>query len=173
MTTWRQGKGVLYVVACGSSKAELVYAFVARAQEEGWNVCAIVTPSAKKFLNIPLLSKVTGYPVRSEYKQPDEPDLLPRADGIVVLPATFNTINKWALGISDTLAVGILSEYTGLHTPIVAVPCCSGGLDTNPAFRRSLRMLKRYGIHVLSNESLTSDPFLNETILDNLTRGRE
>jgi len=77
--------------------------------------------------------------------------LLPRADAIVVFPASFNTINKWALGISDTLAVGILSEYTGLRMPIVAVPCfrTGGGLDMNPAFKRSVRMLRRYGVCVL------------------------
>ena len=47
-----------------------------------------------------------------------------------------NMLNKWALGISDTLAVGLLSEYTGLKMPIVAIPCfkTGGGLDTNPAF---------------------------------------
>jgi hypothetical protein len=70
---------------------------------------------------------------------------------MVVFPATFNTLNKWALGISDTLAVGLLSEYTGLKRPIVAVPCfmTGGGLDTNPAFLRSIRMLRRYGVHVI------------------------
>jgi hypothetical protein len=36
---------------------------------------------------------------------------LPPADAIAVAPATYNTINKWAAGISDTLALGILCEY--------------------------------------------------------------
>jgi hypothetical protein len=74
----------------------------------------------------------------------------------VVFPASFNTLNKWALGISDTLAVGLLSEYTGLQMPIVAVPCfkTGGGLDTNPAFKRSLRMLRRYGICILYQPDL-------------------
>jgi hypothetical protein len=33
---------------------------------------------------------------------------------VVVAPATFNTINKWALGIIDTLVLGILNEALGL-----------------------------------------------------------
>ncbi len=35
--------------------------------------------------------------------------------------------------------------------PIVAVPCfkTGGGLDTNPAFLRSVRWLKRYEVHVI------------------------
>ena len=89
--------------------------------------------------------------MRSEYKRPEEPDVLPRADALVVFPATFNTMNKWTLGISDTLALGLLCEYTGLKMPIVAVPCfrTGGGLDGHPAFFRSLQMLKEYGVRVL------------------------
>jgi phosphopantothenoylcysteine synthetase/decarboxylase len=144
-------RGVLYLISCGCSSASLTHNVVIYAQQVGWEVCVITTPKGKSFLNMPQLAQLTGHPVRSEYKQPDEPDLLPRADAIVVFPASFNTINKWALGISDTLAVGLLSEYTGLKKPIVAVPCfkTGGGLDTNPAFLRSLRMLRRYGVRVI------------------------
>ena len=144
-------RGVLYHIICGSSSAPLAPNFVKHAQAAGWDVCVISTPHGRKFTDIPLLSELTGRPVRSEYKQPEEPDIFPRADAIVVFPATFNTLNKWALGISDTLAVGLLSEYTGLKMPIVAVPCfmTGAGLDTNPAFLRSVRMLRRYGVRVL------------------------
>lgn len=142
---------VLYTIACAASSAKLVPNFVTQAQMEGWTVCVITTPQGTKFIDIPLLELLTGYPVRSEYKRPEEPDVLPRADAIVVFPATFNTVNKWALGISDTLALGILCEYTGLKMPIVAVPCfrTGGGLDGHPAFFRSLHMLKDYGVRVL------------------------
>lgn len=147
----RPSRGVLYHIVCGSSSAPLAPGLVQHAQAVGWDVCVITTPHGTKFIDRPLLEQLTGRPVRSEYKRPEEPDLLPRADAIVVFPATFNTLNKWALGISDTLAVGLLCEYTGLKMPIVAVPCfmTGGGLDTNPAFLRSIRMLRRYGIHVL------------------------
>src|SRR5690242_11111909 len=147
----RNARGVLYIIACASTSATLVPRFVKQAQATGWKVCVITTPQGTKFLDIPLLEQLTGYPVLCEYKRPEEPDVLPRADAIVVFPATFNTINKWALGISDTLAVGILCEYTGLKMPIVAIPCfrTGGGLDGHPAFFRSLNMLKDYGVRVL------------------------
>lgn len=142
---------VLYVITCGNSSASRVYPLIEAAQQRGWDVCSILTPSARKFIDADRLAQITGHPVRSEYKHPDEPDALPRADALVAFPATFNTINKWAMGISDTLAVGLLSEYTGLRMPIVAVPCfkTGGGLDTNPAFLRSLRFLRRAGVCVL------------------------
>jgi phosphopantothenoylcysteine synthetase/decarboxylase len=40
----------------------------------------------------------------------------------VVAPATFNTINRWVAGITNTVAVGTLCEFLGLDGPIVAVP---------------------------------------------------
>ena len=147
----QEKRKILYLIICASSSAPLTYQFIEVAQATHWDVCAILTPQARKFVNSDLLERLTQYPVRSEYKHPDEPDVLPRADAIVVFPATFNTLNKWAFGISDTLAVGLLSEYTGLKMPIVAVPCfkTGGGLDTNPAFLRSIRLLRRYGIRVI------------------------
>jgi phosphopantothenoylcysteine synthetase/decarboxylase len=143
--------GILYVIACGSPSASRTQELVELAQAQSWDVCVITTPHGRKFLNVPQLAQLTGHPVRSEYKQPDEPDLLPRADAIVVYPATFNTINKWAFGMSDTLAVGLLCEYTGLKMPIIAVPCfrTGGGLDMHPAFSRSIRLLRRYGVRVI------------------------
>ena len=156
MSDSSRSKGVLYNIVCASSSAPLAENFVKEAQEQGWLVCVITTPEGTKFFDLPRLAELTGYPVRSEYKRPEEPDILPRADAIVVFPATFNTINKWALGISDTLATGILCEYTGLKMPIVAVPCfrTGGGLDMHPAFQRSVRMLRRYGVCVLYRPEL-------------------
>lgn len=48
--------------------------------------------------------------MRSDYKRPEDPDVLPRADAVVVFPATFNTLNKWALGITDTPYVALLRQ---------------------------------------------------------------
>jgi phosphopantothenoylcysteine synthetase/decarboxylase len=167
-----QQKRVLYVISCGSPVARLVPDVVTQAQVAHWNVCVITTPLGTRFLDIPLLESMTGYPVRSQYKQPDEPDLLPRADALLVFPATFNTLNKWALGITDTLAVGVLCEYTGLKKPIVAVPITGEGLNSHPALRRSIRMLRRYGIHVLYEPEISplqeEDP--SATMLDALER---
>jgi phosphopantothenoylcysteine synthetase/decarboxylase len=144
-------RGFLYVISCASRPAQRVPELVQAAQAAGWEVGVVVTPQATKFVDVPLLERLTRYPVRSEYKRPEEPDVLPRADAIVVFPATFNTLNKWVLGISDTLALGLLCEYMGLKMPIVAVPCVltNSGLDAHPAFPRSIAQLREYGVHVL------------------------
>ncbi|MGH3813712.1 MAG: flavoprotein, partial [Pseudonocardiaceae bacterium] len=68
------------------------------------------------------------------------------------VPATFNTINKWAAGISDTFALGILNEAIGLELPIVVAPYAKASLAAHPAFNENLEKLHRWGVHVLPNE---------------------
>ncbi len=55
----------------------------------------------------------------------------------MVAPATFNTVNKWAAGITDTFATGLLCELTGLGVPIVAVPLVKEALARHVAFARA------------------------------------
>ena len=142
-------RDTLYIVVCAAPAARKVQDLVVLAQDAMWDTCVIATPQALKFLDVTLLEQLTGHPVRSEYKHPDEPDVLPRADAIIVYPATFNTINKWALGITDTLALGLLCEYLGLKKPILAAAHVSGGLDLHPIFLRNIAVLREWGIHVL------------------------
>jgi Flavoprotein len=85
-------------------------------------VCLIATPRAFQWLDVPGLSGRTGHPVRHNYKLPGEPDVLPEPDAIIVAPATFNTLNKWAAGIADTLALGLLCEATRRDLPVVVLP---------------------------------------------------
>jgi phosphopantothenoylcysteine decarboxylase len=78
--------------------------------------------------------------------------VLPRADAIVVAPATFNTINKWSAGISDTFALGILNEAFGLKLPTIVAPYAKPSLAAHPEFGRSLEKLSTWGVNVLPNE---------------------
>ena len=146
---------VLYWIACGSSAAtHVVEPGVQAAQQAGWDVCVITTPHGRNFLNLPSLARLTGHPVRSEYKMPDTPDLLPRADALLVYPASFRTINTWATGDSATLAVGLLCEYLGLGAPIVAVPYTGNGLDRHPAFLHHIQQLREWGVHVIYDREM-------------------
>jgi phosphopantothenoylcysteine synthetase/decarboxylase len=140
---------VLYVIACGGRPAGDLPPFVEEAQAAGWEVCVIATPSALKFMDLDHLAQLTGHVVRYDYKQPEEPDVLPPPDAMVVAPATFNTINKWAAGISDTLALGLLNEAIGLAVPVVAVPTANIALIRHPAFARSVAELRASGVRVL------------------------
>ena len=145
---------VLYLVACAAPPAEALGELVGLAQRDGWTVCIVATPTAASWLDIAGLSEQTGYPVRSEHRRPQDPDTLPRADAIAVVPATFNTINKWAAGISDTFALGILNEALGLGLPIVVAPYAKPPLASHPAFDHSVRFLRAAGVVLLDTETI-------------------
>lgn len=149
MTDDQANGRVLYAIACATPAARDIDKLVFLAQEQGWTACVIATPSAVRFLDVPALERQTGFPVRSEYKQPGTPDVLPPADAIIVGGASFNTINKWAQGNADNLALGLLTEGVGLGLPLVALPFLNAAQAAHPAFYRSVRELRDMGVTVL------------------------
>ncbi|WP_371781070.1 flavoprotein [Streptosporangium subroseum] len=143
-----QPSKVLYVIVCAADAAGHVGRLVTLAQDEGWTVQIIATPSALDFIDVAALEKQTGRPVRSQYRKPDEPRS-PRADAIIVAPATYNTINKFAQGIADTYALGLLAEAPGLGIPVVVLPFVNSAFAARAPFRRSVESLRAEGIPVL------------------------
>jgi phosphopantothenoylcysteine synthetase/decarboxylase len=140
---------VLYVVGCGARPSADLPGFAEWAISQGWDTCVILTPSALKFADPARLATVTGRPARSDYKRPEEPDVLPAPDAFAVAPCTFNTVGKWAAGISDTLALGLLNEALGAGRPIIAVPNPHVDLAKHPAFGRNVEFLRGCGVQVL------------------------
>ena len=67
----------------------------------------------------------------------------------MVAPATFNTINKLAAGISDTLALGLLNEAVGTGLPVIAVPFPNQMLARHPAFVTSIATLRSWGVRLI------------------------
>ena len=138
----------LYVIVCGAGPAADVGRLIDLAQQRGWDVQLIATPAAVGFLDVPDLETRTGRPVRSEYRKPGQPRS-PKGDAIIVAPASYNTINKWASGISDTYALGILAEAIGLQIPIVVLPFVNTALAGRAPFRRSVQQLRDEGVRIL------------------------
>lgn len=143
-------RGVLYVIVCGAGSASSVQEFVTLAQATKWDVYLIPTPHAVPFLDLPLLTQLTGHEVRSDYRSSNNGESLPPCDALVVVAATFNTVNKFAGGIADTRALTILCENFGRGRPILVVPCVNENhLARHPAFHKSLAMLQGWGISIL------------------------
>lgn len=142
---------VLYVVSCAAPPVLQIETLIDLAQSAGWDTCLILSPTAAVWREKDLLalSQLTGHPVRSRYKLPWEPDVLPPADAMVVCPVTSNTINKWALGISDTLALGLITEAIGKGLPIAALPYLNVRQAMHPAFDVSLAVLRSAGVKML------------------------
>lgn len=139
---------VLSVIVCGAGPASDVGKLVKLAQQRVWTVQLIATPAALAFLDVAGLEALTGSVVRSAYASPGEPRSL-KADAVIVAPATYNTINKCARGISDTYALGILAEAISLPSPVVILPFVNSALAARRPFQRAVAQLRDEGVSVL------------------------
>ncbi len=92
-------KRVLYIIVCAAGPAEHIQEFVSLALDS-WDIYIVTTPHAATFINASILKKQTGHSVRSDYKTAQTTEIWPPFDAIVVAPATFNTLNKFALVVS-------------------------------------------------------------------------
>jgi hypothetical protein len=128
---------VLTLVVCGAPLASRAPELLRAATERGWQACLVITSAAQAWLpgvqEIPAESPVPG-------------SQRPRPDALLVFPLTFNTGNKWALGIADTYPLSLLSESLGAGSPIVAVPTVNDRLWAHPCWARSLSVLRRAGV---------------------------
>jgi hypothetical protein len=77
------------------------------------------------------------------------------ADAVLAAPLTFTTLNKWATGMADTVAVGILCELLGAPVPITAIPCVKRELRNHPAYQASVDVLSGSGVTFLDSDPLT------------------
>ncbi|RPF38759.1 flavoprotein [Streptomyces sp. TLI_185] len=140
-------KPFLYVVVCAAGIAADVSKLITAAQERDWEVGVIATPVAMNgFFDTAAVQAQTGRPIRSAWRTPGDPRPFPPPDAVVVAPATFNTVNKWAAGLADTLAVATLCETYGLGVPVAALPCVADALAAHPAYRDSLVRLRGMGV---------------------------
>ncbi|MCO6748831.1 flavoprotein [Streptomyces sp. IpFD-1.1] len=151
----------LYLIACAAPPARRITTPIRAAQAAGWDVCLILTPAAHRWATqdadgeLAALQQLTGHPVRWQYKLPSQPDALPAPDAILAAPLTSNSLHKWAAGISDTLALGLLTEALGLQPriPIVALPHWNAAQDRHPATAGSIATLREAGVAVLHGDT--------------------
>ncbi len=116
----------------------------------------IATPAAAADWLPESLDKLTGYPVRTQPRRPGEPPAEPLGDALLCAPLTFNTLNAWASGINDTLALGLLNESLGRSVPVAALPWINGALTSHPAYHRNVELLT--GAGVLFGEAQDVEP---------------
>ena len=79
-----------------------------------------------------------------------------RPDAVICCPATFNTLNKWAAGINDSPALGVLNDAIGLGTPLLAVPMVGERLGRHPVWPNTLNFLTTARIDLL--DAVTRQP---------------
>lgn len=97
--------------------------------------------------------------MRTVYKfAPDGSRVSPPADALIVAPATYNTINKLALGIADTYPLSSVAEAIGRGVPTVIVPAVNTALAARHPFQRAIASLRDEGVRVLFGPSDNWEP---------------
>ncbi|WP_428963114.1 flavoprotein [Micromonospora fluostatini] len=140
----------LQIVVCGAGPTTDVAHLVHAAHAQTWTAAVTATPNAMNFLNTPAIEELTGTAVRSSYRAaPGARRSLPAPDALVIAPATFNSINKIALGLADNYAMTSVAEMIGRRVPTVIVPFANAALAARLPFRRAVASLRDEGVHVI------------------------
>lgn len=145
----------VYLVVSAAPPVLRIEELVVALSAGGWSVCVIATPTAASWIDLDALATATGCLTQVHARPPREQESLPRAEAVVAAPITFNSINKWAAGTSDTLALGVLNEMLGTDVPIVAAPCVKTVLRTHPAYDESIARLTRAGVCLMDPDAVT------------------
>jgi phosphopantothenoylcysteine synthetase/decarboxylase len=138
----------LSIVVCGAPPAAETAIYAKLAIDRGWTVHVIATPAALPFFDQAPVEALTGNPVRSHNRTPGTPRSQ-TPDAIIVAPATYNTINKWAQGIADTYALSMLAEKTAMNIPIVVLPFLNAPLASRAPFQQSVKSLRAESVSIL------------------------
>lgn len=150
MTTNR----VLYLLGCAAPPLEYIDRPIREAQTAGWEVCLGLTPTAAEWMadRLDEFEELTGHSVRSTKRRLGETSNWPSASVSVIAPATLNTVNAVALGLTPNWLAGHAVEAIGKRWPLVVMPCVNSAYATHPQFGRSIETLRDAGVRVLYGE---------------------
>jgi phosphopantothenoylcysteine synthetase/decarboxylase len=145
----RETFDVAYLVLSGTSTAargpELLRALVGLGFA---SIIAIPTPNASRVVAPRELADVSGIQVVESYF---DMAIRPRPPRGVVLfaPCSFNSLNKLAHGIADSLALSVVAEAIGRQTPVIVGPSLNAPLLNHPQAQTSLRVLPSWGVTIV------------------------
>jgi len=154
----------LQIIVCGAGPAADVVKLISIAHAKGWTAAVTATTAAQNLIDAELIHEVSGHPVRTGYQAASASGrVLPSVDALIIAPATFNTVNKLALGIADTYVLTAAAELIGRGAPTVVVPFVNSALANRVPFRRSVDLLRGEGIVVILGTEWNWQPHLPGT----------
>lgn len=140
----------LNLLLCGAGPAADAAVLIRLAQEQSWTVTVAATRAALGFIDTAELEQLSGNPVRTDYgNSPGSQRKVAPVDALIIAPATYNTINKLALGIADTYVLTSAAEIIGRRVPTVVVPFVNAALATRRPFVASVESLRQEGVAVV------------------------
>src|ERR1700720_2876308 len=143
------GFDVAYLVLSGTTTAARCPELLRGLVGLGFStVIAIPTPNASRVIAPRDMADVEGVQVVESYF---DLAIRPRpARGVVLFaPCSFNSLNKFAHGIADNLALSVVAEAIGRGTPVIVGPSLNQPLLDHPQARASLRTLPTWRVTIV------------------------
>jgi phosphopantothenoylcysteine synthetase/decarboxylase len=140
---------VAYLVSSGTSTAARCPELLRGLVGLGFStVIAIPTPNASRVVASRELADLEGVQVVESYF---DLAIRPRPPRGVVLfaPCSFNSLNKLAHGIADSLALSVVAEAIGRSTPVIVGPSLNAPLLIHPMAQTSLKKLPEWGVIIV------------------------
>jgi phosphopantothenoylcysteine synthetase/decarboxylase len=160
-----------YLIVSGASTARRAPGLAAALTPSVVGLTVLLTTNAQRVVSPRELALVPGVQVIESYF---DDAILPRPpEGVVLFaPCSFNSLNKLAGGIADSLPLSLVSEAIGRGTPVVVAVSVNDPLWAHPITTRSVATLRGWGVTVIdpvpdANGYLTmaSDQALVEEVL--------
>lgn len=149
-------------------------------RKQGATVVAFASQEALRYVGEEALAWATTAPVvtrlspQAEHLSDESP-----FDAYLVAPATYNTLNKFALGIADNPLLATLASALGRAergaAAVLVAPTMHGTMH-NRILQDSLRRLQDLGVHVIppkqedGKDKLPDDPALIAAVVDALAQ---
>ncbi len=123
-----------------------IYAALQAAQRGP--VLCVPTPNAARVLALRDLARLDGIRVIESYF---DVALTPRAPMCDLLwaPCSFNSLNKLAHGIADSLALSIAAEMIGARMSVTVALALNAQLWAHPQAAESVARLRSWGVRVI------------------------
>ena len=143
------GRNVLLVVSGGIAAVESVK-LSREIRRHGANLSIIMTKDANKVITPLALSWAAASPIITEWDS--EMFQLSEFDGVLVAPATRNTISKHIHGVMDSPAMMALSAARGNKTPLIFVPSMHTDLFDDSVTSDLINSLESEGSHIIVDQ---------------------
>lgn len=142
----------IYVVASGASSARCLPDLIGELVKLDLPVYTVLSDNAPSIISPYHLADLQGHTFVDSYFDPvlldgREPCLT------LVVPATFNTLNKVSQGIADSLAHSLAAEAIGAGWPVIVAPSMNPALANHPQVAKSLTTLREWGVTVFEPQA--------------------
>ncbi len=124
--------------------------------KEGAEVQVLMTKLAKEFITPLTLATLSKRPILVDFFNPENGawnshvDMGLWADGMIIAPATANSMGKMANGVADNL---LITTYLSARCPVFIAPAMDLDMYQHPSTIKNIETLKSYGNFIIEPPS--------------------